>query len=112
MANRTYSEIGCAAQTFKVEDPRKTVEPSPSLMVQAVREAFEALGALGASVDWLLQAIEPVCQEQRVGNADGDTKARDVQEMPSSLRGDLIKLRVEAERISARISSVRYTIEI
>lgn len=85
----------------------------PALMGQTVGEAHMALDELAKQVDELLQRIVPVCQP----TLPVDGRAASTQTEPagppiSPIRAQFMHLRDAARRISDRISSVRYTIEI
>lgn len=82
------------------------------LMSQSIAEAHAQMEGLAKQVEELLERIAPVCQPCGPAEARGTEKAREPAPPASPIRGEFMKLRATAERISARISSVRYTIEI
>lgn len=55
------------------------------LMNQSMEQLQKAIAELGASVEWLLQKIQPVCQSQPPMPSVTDAKLHNVEAPPSSL---------------------------
>lgn len=91
----------------------QAVARDKALIEQALVAAHESLEGLGKEVDGLLERIRPVCQPASISAGVAKAQPTEATEArPSPLRNHLIKLRAQADAISSRISSVRYTIEI
>lgn len=98
--------VGRSLSGAAVCEPR-----SGPLMEQTVEDCHAAVGELAAQVEELLARISPVCQPKGV-LAQGKEGGGAIEASPSPLRGEFMKLRARVQDTSARISSVRHTIEI
>ena len=90
-----------------------SMEPAAQpLMNQSVEQLQKSITELGASVEWLPQKIQPVCQPQPPIPGGSAEKVRAVEAPPSSLRADILIAKANVERISQSIAGVRYLIEV
>lgn len=84
----------------------------PPLMELSAEEAHKAVAELDAQVSELLARIAPVCQPSGALTSGSVGAKESPETTPSPMRVEFMKLRNRVQEISARIASVRYTIEL
>lgn len=100
------------AQGRQVLGTGSTETAAPRLMDLSIKQLHGSLEELSASVEWLVQKIQPICQPQPPMAGDTAKEIRAVDAPPSSLRADILQAKAKVERISQTIASVRYLIEV
>jgi len=82
------------------------------LMEVEYEHLSDSIGELDISVTQLIASIAPVCQPGSLDKLAQCGESKAIEATPSELRGKLLKLRLRVEAISAKISPIRYTLEI